>query len=177
MVIKIFYIVIAIFCVTMVILSVQSPYLSDDFKRDLSIANMEMNNIIDYEVSQSVTGKFTSDKGTRYNDRDEFENFYGQIFEKDTNHTLKSNKARYKKDIVTFSGKATYTNTDDLNYISEEIIYNLKTKVAQSDKPFVMTQNNDKITGKNLKHILATKQTFAKGVHAWIQTKENKKTD
>ncbi|CZE49244.1 Uncharacterised protein [Campylobacter geochelonis] len=176
MVIRIFYIAIAIFSVAMVILSVQTPYFSDFFKEDLSVANMEMTKIEDFEVSENkITGKFSSDSGVRYKDRDEFNGFLGEILGDDVNHTLSSKKAIRKNDVLTFFGDAKYKNSDNLNYISDEIIYNTKTKIAQSNMPFVMTQYENKVVGANLKYDLNKKQTFATGVHGWFQTKE--KTD
>ena len=54
MVIKIFYVAIAIFSVAMVFLSLQDPYLTEAFKKDNTIANMEMIGINDYEIGEKI---------------------------------------------------------------------------------------------------------------------------
>lgn len=171
MVIRIFYLAIAVFSVAMVILNMQAPYLRDFFKDEIIIANMEMNDIIDYELAQNVDMKIISDNGVRYNDRDEFKNFYGEMYASDTNHTLRSDIAIHKDGVLTFVGNVKYKNDDNLTYDTQELIYDTKSKIATSNKPYIATRNQDKVIGESLKYDLNTKQSFSKGVHAWVQTK------
>lgn len=166
MAIRIFYFGIAIFSVMMVILSVQTPYFSDFFKNELNLAETEMSKIVDYEVTnEKINARYKAQKGIRYKDKDEFENFKGLVLGNDTNHTLSSKKAIYKGEIIEFLDDAKYKNSDEINYISDEIIYNTKTKIATSNKPFILWQNENNVTGLTLKYDLNTKQTFATGVH------------
>ncbi|MDK8323621.1 MAG: LPS export ABC transporter periplasmic protein LptC [Campylobacter ureolyticus] len=169
MAIRIFYFGIAIFSVMMVILSVQTPYFSDFFKNEIDLAQTEIFDIADYEVTEEkIIAKYEADKGVKYKDKDEFENFKGLILNKDTNHTLSSKKAIHKDDIIEFLGNAEYKNSDEINYISDEIFYNTKTKIATSNKPFILWQNENNVTGLNLMYDLNTKQTFATGVNGWF---------
>ena len=171
MVIKIFYVAIAIFSVAMVFLSLQDPYLTEVFKQDENIANMEMFGINDYEVSQSIISKMSAKSGIRYETYDEFKDFKGVRID-DINHTLYSKVAIRKDDEIIFKGNANYQNSDNINYNSEEIIYNIKTKIVKSNTPFTMWQNDDKVTGTSIKYDINKKQTNAKGIKAWYQLKE-----
>ncbi|PSM51827.1 lipooligosaccharide transport system, periplasmic component LptC [Campylobacter blaseri] len=174
MVIRIFYVAIAIFSIAMVILSVQAPYLSEFFKNELEIASIEMEGIIDYEVNNEIIlSSFEAQKGIRYSTRDEFFNFIGKNIDKDTNNTLTANKAIYKGDIITFIDNAIYLNSDNLQYKSDEIVYNSKEKTIKSDKPFVAMQDDKKVIGSSVIYDLNKKQTFAKGVNAWFSTKQD----
>lgn len=173
MALRIFYFGIAIFSVAMVILAVQTPYLGDFFKQELNVASLEMDNIIDYEVnSQIIVGRYEADKGIRYSDKDEFMNFVGYVISKDNNHTLSSDIAIYQGDEIKFINNAKYYNSDAFNYISDEIIYNTVTKIAVSNKPFVLWQYENNVTGLTIKHDLNTQQTFATGVYGCYNIKK-----
>ena len=54
MVIKIFYFVVSVFSVAMVYLTVQDPYYSQFFEVDKTAANMQINDIIDYEINATA---------------------------------------------------------------------------------------------------------------------------
>ncbi|MBQ9292452.1 MAG: LPS export ABC transporter periplasmic protein LptC [Campylobacter sp.] len=177
MVIKIFYVAIAIFSVAMVFLSLQDPYLTEAFKQDNTIANMEMNGIRDYEVAEKVNLQISAKSGTRYKDYDEFNEFNGIHTDGKTNHALRSDIAILKDDILTFKGNANYQNSDNINYNSEEIIYNIKSKIVRSDTPFIMRQGDDNVSGSGIIYDINKKQTNAKGIHAWYHIKDKNSTN
>ena len=66
MAIRIFYFGIAIFSVMMVILSVQTPYFSDFFKSEIDLAQTEMFDIADYEVTEEkIIAIYEADKAVK----------------------------------------------------------------------------------------------------------------
>ena len=81
MVIKIFYVVIAIFSVAMVFLSVQTPYFEEMFKENLNVSNLEMQGVRDYQVGEKISDEFKTKNGIRYKDRDEFYEFDAVILD------------------------------------------------------------------------------------------------
>ena len=176
MVIKIFYVAIAIFSVAMVFLSLQDPYLTETFKQDNAIANMEMNGIVDYEVGQNINSKIIAKSGTRYKTYDEFSEFSGVRIENNETHTLRSDIAIRKGDELVFKGNANYHNSDNINYNSEEIIYNTNSKIVQSNVPFVLRQGDDSVSGNSIIYDINKKQTNAKGIKAWYFLKETNST-
>ena len=177
MVIKIFYVAIAIFSVAMVFLSLQDPYLTEAFKKDNTIANMEMIGINDYEIGKKINLQIIAKSGTRYKNYDEFRDFNGTHLDVDLNHTLSSKTAIRKGDTLTFKGDANYHNSDNINYTSQEIIYNTKKKIVKSDSDFVMWQGEDKVSGKSIVYDINKKQTNAKGIHAWYLIKDQNSTN
>ena len=177
MVIKIFYVAIAIFCVAMVFLSVQTPYLSDILKSDLSVASMEMSGITDYLIANTTSAKFTAEHGTRYKDRDEFKNFKAEEISADLNHTLVSKTATRAGELIKFNGDAHYINTDGFDYTAQEIIYDTSSKIVRSDVPYVLRQGGDRITGASISYDTKTKQTNSKGIHAWYLIKDQNSTN
>ena len=80
MVVKIFYFVVAIFSVVMIFLAAQDPYLANVLKIDTKISNMQINDVIDYEInSTKISGVYEADELNRYNDKDEFLSFKAKI--------------------------------------------------------------------------------------------------
>ena len=58
---------------------------------------------------------------------------------------------------------------ENLTFASEEVIYSTATKVATSDSPFTMTQNEDKIVGKALVYDFELKKAYIKKAFALIE--------
>ncbi|NLY04286.1 MAG: LPS export ABC transporter periplasmic protein LptC [Campylobacter sp.] len=173
MALRVFYIGIAIFAVALVFLTFQVPYTENFFKVDIDISTMEMDGIINYEVSTAgISAVYEADSGVRFHDRDEFINFRGKMLGKDRNHSMVSNKVISKGDELIFIGDAKYLSSDDISYVSQEIIYNTKDKTAVSNVPFILRQNENNVTGDTLVHDLNHEQTFATGVHAWYFFKD-----
>lgn len=159
----------AIFSVGMVFIAFQDPYELQELKRNINIATMTMYNVEDYEIDESISSRYKADIAIRFHDRDEFKNFDGFYIKDDVNHTLSSNDAVYKGDLLSFSNNATYLNSDGIKYVSDEIKYNLNTKEIYSDKPFILTQAEDKIIGEEILYKMQTKEIFAKKVKGWSQ--------
>lgn len=172
MVIKIFYVAIAIFSVAMVFLSLQEPYSLQTFKEDVQLGNLELKNVVDYEVGQNISAKLMAKSAVKFKDYDEFKDFKGTLLQNNINHTLTSDIAIHKGDELIFKNNAKYQNSDNINYTSQEIIYDTKAKIVQSKTPFTMWQNSDKVTGNSIKYDIDKKQTTAKGVKAWYTIKE-----
>lgn len=173
MVIKIFYVVIAIFSVAMVFLASSDPYFSEQFKQDLSISNMQIKNLVDYEINSSkISAKYETDELNRYQKRDEFLNFKSNILRDNLTHNISSKKAIYKDDEITLIDNVKYENNESFEFRSDRVTYNQKTKVAISHNDFTMTRNGDEIKGESLIYDLDKKLTEAKGVKAWIEQKK-----
>lgn len=170
MVIKIFYFVIALFSVSMAVIAFQSPYLSQISKIDVNIADMQMNGIKNYEINVNGTnGYYEAKNALRIGEGDYFYEFKGKFYRGDnTIHNLRSDEGIYKKNEIIFKKNAFYENSDNLDFSSQEIIYDIKNATLRSDTDFVATQNKDKIIGKSVKYDTKNKQIYAKGVHSWV---------
>ena len=99
MVVKIFYFVVAIFSAVMIFLAAQDPYLANVLKVDTKISNMQVNDVVDYEInSTKISGVYESDELNRYSDRDEFLDFKARILRGNLRHFLSSDKAISQND-------------------------------------------------------------------------------
>ena len=168
MVVKIFYFVVAIFSVVMIFLAAQDPYLANVLKIDTKISNMQINDVIDYEInSTKISGVYEADELNRYNDKDEFLSFKAKILRGNLKHFLSSDKAISQNDEIIFQKNANYENNDSLRFISDEVIYG--TKIVRSEANFTLIRNNDKALGESGSYDLGKKQTQVKGLRAWVE--------
>ena len=170
MVVKIFYFVVAIFSVVMIFLAAQDPYLANVLKIDTKISNMQINDVIDYEInSTKISGVYEADELNRYNDKDEFLSFKAKILRGNLKHFLSSDKAISQNDEIIFQKNANYENNDSLRFISDEVRYGTKTKIVRSEANFTLIRNNDKALGESGSYDLGKKQTQVKGLRAWVE--------
>ena len=173
MVVKIFYFVVAIFSAVMIFLAAQDPYLANVLKVDTKISNMQVNDVVDYEInSTKISGVYESDELNRYSDRDEFLDFKARILRGNLRHFLSSDKAISQNDEIIFQKNANYENNDSLKFKSDEVIYNTKTKIVRSEANFTITRNGDKARGDSGSYDLGKKQTQIKGLRAWVEEKQ-----
>ncbi len=170
LVVKIFYFVVAIFSVVMIFLAAQDPYLANVLKIDTKISNMQINDVVDYEInSTKISGVYEADELNRYNDKDEFLDFKAKILRGNLKHFLSSDKAISQNDEIIFQKNANYENNDSLKFISDEVIYNTKTKIVRSEANFTLIRNNDKALGESGSYDLGKKQMQVKGLRAWVE--------
>lgn len=169
MVVKFFYIFVVVFTVGIIFIVFQDPYDIQELKKNLNVATMTMYKVEDYEIGETIGSKYKAEVATRYNDRDEFKNFDGFYIKGDTNHSLTSNDAIYKGNILTFKNNAFYSNSDNVTYNSDEIVYDINKKEISSKKDFVLTQNENKVIGKEILYKMEDKKIYAKKVKGWSQ--------
>ena len=170
MVVKIFYFVVAIFSVVMIFLAAQDPYLANVLKIDTKISNMQINDVIDYEInSTKISGVYEADELNRDNDKDEFLDCKAKVSRGNLKHFLSSDKAISQNDEIIFQKNANYENNDSLKFISDEVIYNTKTKIVRSEANFTLIRNNDKALGESGSYDLGKKQMQVKGLRAWVE--------
>lgn len=161
----------------MVVLGFQVPYFSDMLNDKIIIANIEMDDIKDFQVADTIDIKSIAKKGIKYQDREEFIKFASFLYAKDLNHTISSDIAVHKGDLIIFNPNTIYKNSDNLTYKTKEIIYNMKTKIAISNYPFIATKDRDRVIGKSLVYDLNKKTTLAREVKGWFYIEDQNQTN
>lgn len=167
MVIKIFYITIAIFSVALCILMLQNPYEDIISKNGIKIANTIIEDVVDYEANSTNLARIYKAKIIkRYDDKDEFFDFQAEFFD-DQNSTIKSKKVVRKDNKFEFLDDVRYQNLKNLKFSSKKVFYDIKDKNLTSPNEFSLTQNQNIITGKSLIYDTQNRQIFAKKVKIW----------
>ena len=174
LVIRIFYLVVSVFSVAMVYLAIEEPYYSELLNGGEVSANMQMNAVTDYEMNATtISARYEADTWNRYPEFDELVKFRAEIFKGNKKHNVSSNKAFYNGGRIILQGDVHYANNENLTFVSEEVVYSTATKVATTQKPFMMTQNEDKVVGKALVYDFELKKAYIKKAFAMIE--QNKK--
>lgn len=168
MVIKIFYFFVSFFTVALVFLSVQTPYANDFVQDDISIANLEIFNATDFELTpSSITSKVMSKKILRYDDKIEFNDIMAVYNDGKDIHYLDSKKAVLKDDIIKFYDDSNYKNSGGMYYFSDEINYDFKNKIVYSDTNFTLLDNSTEIKGESIKYFLKDGKIQAQRINGW----------
>ncbi len=173
LVIKIFYFVIALFSVSMVFLMLQTPYSANIYKNELKVANMQASNVVSYELNSTlVYGRYEASDVTRYETYDLLNSFSGLFLRGDYTHSLSSKLAILKDDNITLKNSAIHRNLiTGLRYDSEEIVYDSKAKIINSNVPFKITQNADTIVGQSVIYDMMDNTIYAQKVKGWFYEK------
>ena len=96
----------------MIFLAAQDPYLANVLKVDTKISNMQVNDVVDYEInSTKISGVYEADELNRYSDRDEFLDFKAKILRGNLRHFLSSDKAISQNDEIIFQKMRTMKTT------------------------------------------------------------------
>ncbi|AQW81662.1 LPS export ABC transporter periplasmic protein LptC [Campylobacter pinnipediorum] len=169
MVIKIFYIIVTIFSISMVFLASSNPYMAENFTTDFSISNIQINDVVDYEIdNEKISAKYEAKEINRYKANDELVYFRANFINSNLNNFLKADKAIIKGEEIKLRQNVNYENNQSLTFKSQEAIYHKKDKTLMSNTDFVITKNENNITGTNIIYDLNNKITKAKGVKIWI---------
>jgi LPS export ABC transporter protein LptC len=84
-------------------------------------------------------------------------------------HNLMAKKAVYVKDFIYLKGDVLLKRSDGFSFLTNDLNYRIKDKIAYTNKGFVMDINRSKISGRDLKYNLNTKDISAKRINALIE--------
>lgn len=121
------------------------------------VPKFELESFIIYEISSlGIDRFFEGEHGKRYEDRYEvssakFSNNSKNLFE-----SISAKKALYKDDVVTLAGDVHYIREDGLQFRSAEGMYDTPHSSVSTNGDFVITQNNNRVSGTKL--LLNTQQ-------------------
>lgn len=173
MVIKIFYFFIALFSVVMVLIMVQNPYIATLSRANLEIADMQMRDVSDYEITQSgINSNYRAKIWQKFGDKNDFLDFYGVVLDRNYTHEISSKNGYLKDNILLLSKNAVYKNDKNITFSSDEIIFDMKSKIVRSKVPFIATLNDNNISGKIISYDTKNGIIRAKFVDAWLKFDE-----
>lgn len=172
MVIKIFYLFVAFFSVLLMLIMVQSPYISANHESNLKIADMQMRGISDYEISQeSISACYKADRWQKFGKKNDFFDFDSVILKDERIHKLSSKKAHQIDDTITLYGDAIYQNDKNLTFSSQEIIYDMKNNFVSSNLKFKATQYDNILNGNGIFYDIKNGKINANSIHSTLQIK------
>jgi len=141
----------------------------------IDIPQFDLANFTLYELdTKGLTTYMIGDKSIKYSNRYEVENMDYTDNSSKLIANMKANNGLYKNDIVDLEGDVVYTREDGLEFITEKIVYNKKTGVANTNKEFIMLRDDNKVVGTSLIYNNILRKSTVTDVVAKYQIEENK---
>lgn len=152
MAVKLLYYFIFTFLGIFLFLMVQEPYLIEKPKAQENQANIKLFMATNYSIDkQGVNSVIKAQRAYRYDTYDVFEHItMERLKEPGFLEEVQANKGRLEGSELMLSGDVEYQNSDNVDFTSQEVHYNLDTKVARSDEAFVLKDKKTVVHGNAL---------------------------
>jgi LPS export ABC transporter protein LptC len=159
----------------MVFLLYQKPYDIQLSESSAKKPNLEMFDVTNYSITkEGISRIVNATKVLRFVEHDEFYDI-DAIRKKENNllENVKANSATLVKDDFHLRGNVRYKNSNNVKFSSQEVDYNLKTKVGKTDVDFVLEDNQTKTRGTSLVYNTIDGKIYADNIKSTIE--EDKK--
>ncbi len=155
-----------IFLTMSLFLFLQEPYDMEYLKKDASIANIYMQNMKDYEISEDkITRITTSKESIKYKDRDILIGVRVLSYENDFIYDVKSNLAEHQDDIITLKDYVVIKRNDNTVFRSNEISYDRLNNKIFCDTYFEIKNPNYYARGEGFTYDLDKKSIIANQIN------------
>lgn len=84
-------------------------------------------------------------------------------------HTIQSDHAYYRDDFLKLGGNLHYLRNDGLAFKTENGTYDTKKKVIETHQPFMITYENSRIDGKNIRYDVDQQSIIANKIQVKYQ--------
>lgn len=174
MAIKLLYYFIALFIAVTVFLLYQEPYVLGASKTNMNKPNIEMVGVMNYSISEDgVSHIAKATKVLRFSNYDKFYTIdITKRSEDNMFENLKADSGKLVKDDLTLKGDVRYSNSNSINFKTEQIEYNLKTEVAKTNTEFILKDNRSVTSGASLVYKSIEGKIFAKSIKTVIKKEE-----
>jgi LPS export ABC transporter protein LptC len=160
----------------MLFLLYQKPYDVQLSTNSENEPNIEMIDVTNYSITQEgVTHIVKATKVLRFSRYDEFFNI--DTIRKSKEYfleKLKADRGKLVGDNLYLKGNIRYKNSDNVKFKSEEVDYNLKTKIVKTDVDFTLENNRTITHGTSLLYKTIEKKIYANNIKSTIE-EENRR--
>jgi len=160
----------------MLFLLYQKPYDVQLSTSSENEPNIEMIDVTNYSITQEgVSHIVKATKVLRFSKYDEFYNI--DAIKKSKEYfleKLKADRGKLVGDNLHLKGNVRYENSDYVKFKSEEVDYNLKTKIAKTDVDFTLENNRTITHGTSLLYETIEGKIYANNIKSRIE-EENKR--
>ncbi len=174
MAVKIFSVLIIVFCVGVTLVMVGRVGLGEGVLDDIKLADAIAGEVVSYEINATGVGaRFEADSGVRYDGYDLFEGFSGVVLRDGERHEISSKNAKIEDRNITLFGDAIYHNkTSGLKYKSDELSYKTDSGIISSDGDFTAIQGENVVSGKGIKYDTRTKKGSSGRIKGWFEVRD-----
>lgn len=145
-----------------------------DSKTEKEVPQFEIKNFVLYELDANSLQTFMiGSNAKKYKDRYTVKNIDYTDNGKDFIANIKAKNGLYKGDIINLNNDVKYVREDGLNFTTQHIVYNKKTKVAVADTNYTLVQNKNIMKGSYLRYDNFHKTMKSKNIDAIYQIKKD----
>jgi len=158
----------------MVFLLYQKPYLVQKNTSTKNEANIEMLNIVNYSITNDgVAHIVRAQRALRFKDHDEFYTVDAVRKSKDgLLENFQSDSGRLEQNQLKFVGNVKYKNNNSVEFNSQEVQYNLKSKVIKTDVDFTLKNNSTITNGTSLVYQTKDGKIYANNIKSKTEVEE-----
>jgi LPS export ABC transporter protein LptC len=165
MVLRIEYILLIAFAILFWVIAIEEPKSIEATESNCTKEVFFKNFSLIELTPTGVENHLSSSSAIKYSNRFEFEDI--NITYKNSHH-LFAHKGSYEKDKVYLEDNVSLTRDDGLSFMTYDLRYSIKDKVAYTNRGFVMEVNESQIRGQQLHYDLALKKISADKIEASI---------
>ena len=147
---KIFAIILILFIAEITFLSTKEPKTLHVSKEDINYSTIEFIGLQGCSIDkEGISARIVAAKAFKFKTHDEIYDLNTSFHHQNTLHTLVANHARYQNALLLLNGNVLYENNQSLHIKSEELEYNIKTKVVKSPTDFALHSNKGIMIGSH----------------------------
>ncbi len=145
---KIFTIILILFIAEITFLSTKEPKVLNVSKEDINYSTIKFIGLQGASIdANGISERIVASKALKFKTHDELYDLNTTFHKEGVSHTLIASQARYQNELLFLKGDVTYENNQSLHIKSEELEYNVKTKIVTSPSAFRLTSNKGIMIG------------------------------
>jgi len=145
---KIFSIILILFIAEITFLSTKKPKELKISKEDINYSTIEFTGVQGCSIDKDgISERIIASRARKYKTYDALDDLNTSFIQNGLSHTLTAKNARLQNGTLHLTREVHYENNQSLRIKSEELEYNTKTKIAQSQTPFILTSKQGDMTG------------------------------
>ncbi len=170
---KIFTILLILFIAEITFLSTKEPKVLKTSKKDINYSTIEFTGLQGCSIDEDgISERIVASKALKFKTHDELYDLNTSFQKKDITHHLSALQARYKNDHLYLKGNVLYENNQSLHIKSEELEYNVKTKIVKGSSAFTLTSNKGIMIGDSFEYDMNNEALKGEKMHYQFEVKE-----
>jgi len=150
---KIFTIILILFIAEITFLSTKEPKTLKVSKEDINYSTIEFTALQGSSISKDgISERIVASKVMKFKTHDELYDLNTTFHKEGVQHRVSAARARYQDALLFLKGDVLYENNQSLHIKSEELEYNVKTKIVKSPSPFILTSNKGIMRGDSFEY-------------------------
>jgi LPS export ABC transporter protein LptC len=170
---KLFSIILILFIAEITFLSTKEPKILKVTKEDINYSTIKFTKLQGCRIdNEGISQRISASQARKFKTYDELYDLNTSFQNKNVEHTLIAKKARFQNDILYLKGDVLYENNQTTHIKSEELEYNVKTKIVKSPVAFTLTSNKGIMRGKSFTYDMKNGALEGEGMHYSFEVDE-----